>query len=112
MLALVMTRVCKMRRTGVRRQLCLIAAVLVLAGCSSIKVPMEPDIPAADAGPDPSVSENLTQADAVMSCDSIATERAGIKTSLADLDGSPAAAQLRQRDAELVSLAKLKRCPP
>jgi hypothetical protein len=86
--------------------------MLALAGCSSIKVPMEPDIPAADAGLDPSVSENLTQADAVMSCDSIATERAGIAQSLAGLDGSPAAAQLRQRDATLANLAKLKRCPP
>lgn len=93
------------------RSLCLIAAILALAGCGGIKIPMEPDIPAADAGPDPAVSETITQADSVMTCNSITTERAGIAQSLARLDGSAAAESLRRRDATLASLAALKRCP-
>jgi hypothetical protein len=87
------------------------AAILMLAGCGGIKIPMEPEIPAADAGPDPAVSESITQADAVMTCESIATERAGIAESLARLDGSAAAQSLRRRDATLAGFAALKRCP-
>jgi hypothetical protein len=90
-----------------------LALLLALSGCGGIDVPMRPAIPAADSGePDPTVSESITQADAVMTCDSIATERAGIAQSLAGLDDQAAAARLRQRDATLAGLAALKRCGP
>ena len=83
---------------------------LALAACSAIDIPMEPAMP-ADMGPDPAISESSTQADAVMTCDAIANERAGIAQSLAGLGQSPDAAALRRRDAELARLAALKRCP-
>jgi hypothetical protein len=71
---------------------------------------MEPAIP-ADMGPDPAISESSTQADAIMTCDAIANERAGIAQSRAGL-GDPALAQaLLRRDAALARLAALKRCP-
>ena len=90
-----------------------LALLLALSGCGGIDVPMRPAIPAAESGePDPTVSESITQADAVMTCDSIATERAGIAQSLAGLDDQAAAAHLRQRDATLARLAALKRCRP
>jgi len=90
-----------------------LALLLALCGCGSIDVPMRPVIPAAESGePDPTVSETVTQADAVMTCDSIATERAGIAQSLTGLDDQEATARLRQRDATLARLAALKRCGP
>ena len=64
----------------------------------------------ADAGPDPAISESITQADAVMTCPAIADERAGIAASLASLDGSSAADILRRRDAVLAHLAAIKGC--
>jgi hypothetical protein len=73
---------------------------------------MEPAIPAQDLGPDPAVSETSSQADAVMTCDTIATERRGIAASLANLGASPDAEILRKRDGELARLAALKSCPP
>jgi hypothetical protein len=82
---------------------------LTLVACSAIDIPMEPAMP-ADMSPDPAISENSTQADAVMTCDAIANERAGIAQSLAELGQSPDAAVLRRRDAELARLAALKRC--
>jgi hypothetical protein len=96
-----------------RRARLALVLVLALAGCGAIDVPMRPVIPAADSGqPDPAVSESSTQADAVMTCDTIATERGAIAQSLASLDGQPAAQALHQRDAELARLAALKRCAP
>jgi hypothetical protein len=90
-----------------------LALLLALSGCGGIDVPMRPVIPAAESGePDPTVSESVTQADAVMTCDSIATERAGIAQSLVGLDDQAAAARLRQRDGTLARLAALKRCGP
>jgi hypothetical protein len=82
---------------------------LALAGCGGLDIPMEPAMP-ADMGPDPAISESSTQADAVMTCDGIANERAGIAQSLSELGQSPDAAALRRRDAELARLAALKRC--
>jgi predicted small lipoprotein YifL len=105
-----MKRSSQKRRLSAPRSLCLIAVILALAGCGGLKIPMEPDIPAVDQGADPAVSESITQADSVMTCQSIATERAGIAQSLAGLDGSAAAASLRRRDATLARLAQLKRC--
>jgi len=90
-----------------------VALLLALSGCGGIDIPMRPAIPAAESGePDPTVSESVTQADAVMTCDSIATERAGIAQSLAGLDDQAAATRLRQREATLARLAALKRCGP
>lgn len=99
------------RTGGTAAPLAAALLLLSLCGCSSIVVPMEPAIPAAESGPDPAVSENPTQADAVMTCDTIATERAGIAASLKDMGDSAAAAKLRRRDGELASVAALKRCP-
>ncbi|HWI26661.1 MAG TPA: hypothetical protein VN668_06795 [Stellaceae bacterium] len=96
---------------GSAARLAAVLVVLLLCGCSSIVIPMEPAIPAADSGPDPAVSENPAQADAVMTCDTIATERAGIAASLKEMGDSAAAAKLRRRDGELASVAALKRCP-
>lgn len=83
---------------------------LALGGCGAIDIPMRPAMP-ADMSPDPTISENSTQADAIMTCDAIANERAGIAQSLAALGQSPDATALRRRDAELARLAALKRCP-
>jgi hypothetical protein len=86
------------------------ALLLALAGCGGIDVPMEPAIPANPSDPGPAISESATEADAVMTCQSIARERAGIAASLADLDGSAAADALRRRDAVLARLAAIKQC--
>lgn len=106
-----MTRLCTERGKGRGHAAWLGAAVaLALAGCGPIEVPMKAPIP-ADTGPDPTISESITQADAVMTCEAIASERAGIAASLAGLDDSAAAVALRRRDAVLAQLAALKRCP-
>jgi hypothetical protein len=108
-----MTAIRQERRGGGRINAWRAAALaLALAGCGPIVVPMEPPIPADASGPDPAVAESLTQADAVMTCDTIATERAGIAASLQRLDGSAAAASLHRRDASLARLAALKGCRP
>ena len=88
-----------------------LSASLALAGCGLADIPMAPAIPASE-GPDPTLAETPVQADAVMTCETIATERSGIKASLDRLDGSAAAASLRQRDAALTRLAAVKGCAP
>lgn len=85
--------------------------MLALGACGAMKVPMEPALPAG-SGPDPVISEDLTQADAVMTCEAIASEHAGIAASLDGMGDSAAATALRRRDAVLARLAALKRCPP
>lgn len=94
-----------------RRGRLALVLVLTLSGCGGVDIPMRPAIPAGN-GPDPAVSESSTQADAVMTCETIATERGAIAQSLASLDGQPAAQALHRRDAELARLSALKRCPP
>ncbi len=85
-----------------------LSAALALGGCGLADIPMAPAIPATE-GPDPTLAETPVQADAVMTCETIATERDGIKASLEGLEGS-AAASLRQRDAALARLAVAKGC--
>lgn len=87
-----------------------VLGALALSGCGTVERPMASEPPAADSGPDPSVSESPTEADAIMTCGTIATEHAGIAQSLERLGGSGAAAALRERDAALARLAAQKGC--
>jgi len=75
-------------------------------------MPPAPAMPAAAGGADPTVVESPVEADAIMTCATIDTERAGIAQSLQRLGASSGSAELRKRDAALAQLAGLKRCAP
>jgi hypothetical protein len=78
-------------------------AALVLAGCSGSRLPGPP-------APAPIISESPDAASTIMTCDTIATEHAGIAQSLQRLGPSTDADELRQRDAALARLAAQKGC--
>ena len=85
----------------------LAVAGLALVGCANVGGPL----PAASSGsPDPAVSESQIEAGAVMTCDSIATERTAIAQSLQRIGTSDGAGDLRRRDGELARLAAQKHC--
>lgn len=91
---------------------CVGLCALALSGCGGGGLPMAAPVPIGADGPDPAVAESPVEADAVMTCASIDTERAGIAQSLERLGVSSEAAELRKRDAALAQLAALKRCAP
>ena len=97
------------RRRLAAPALAMALAGLALAGCSDAG--FGGPVPAAAYGsPDPAVSETQSEAGAVMTCASIASERAAIAQSLQRMGASDGTGELRQRDGELARLAAQKRC--
>ncbi len=65
---------------------------------------------AGAGGADPIIAESPVEAEAVLTCAAIDSERAGIAQSLQRLGASNEAADLRTRDAALARIAGLKGC--
>lgn len=98
----------QIRTAGLAACVCLYA--LALSGCGAGDIPMAAPVPVGANGPDPAVAESPVEADAVMTCATIDTERAGIAQGLERLGSSNGADELRKRDAALAQLAASKRC--
>lgn len=100
-----------MGRTG-RARLAAASALcaLALSGRGWFATPASPAVLAGAGDADPIVAESPVEADAVLTCAAIDTERAGIAQSLQRLGASSEAADLRTRDAALAQIAGLKRC--